>query len=68
MVFSSIRIGEEVMMPDEPKKVRKVVRRRGRKGKVGRPAGKKVQKVTLLIPDVNKLSKTELHFIATYKE
>lgn len=54
-------------MADEPRKIRKVVRKRGRKGKVGRPPGSKGQKVTLLIPDVNKLSKTELHFIAAYK-
>ncbi len=56
-------------MADEPKAVRKGTRRRRRSRKVAarKSVAKRGQKITLSIPDLNKLTKAEIQFIATYK-
>ena len=56
-------------MADEPKAARKGPRRRRRSRKVAarKSVAKRGQKITLSIPDLNKLTKAEIQFIATYK-
>ena len=54
-------------MADEPKAARKKPRGRPRKAAARKTVSKRGQKITLSIPDLNKLTKAEIQFIATYK-
>jgi hypothetical protein len=67
IVFRKLSTTGGKYMADEPKNGRKAPRRRRRKGAAKKTTIKKGQKITLLIPDLNKLSRAELQFIANYK-